>query len=81
MQPLGSSESGSLTPAIGGQTISIVYTPATGDPVTHTQTTADDGSYEDSFKPPAKQGPWRVQAHWAGNGDYLPADSSVCALD
>jgi hypothetical protein len=76
---LGSSESGSLAPPLGGQSISIVYTPASGNPVTHVQTTGDDGSYQDSFRSTGP-GRWHAQAHWAGNDQYLPADSPVCTL-
>jgi hypothetical protein len=25
-------------------------------------------------------GVWHVQAHWAGDNQYLPADSPICTL-
>jgi len=77
--PSGTSESGVLSPPLGGESVSIAYTPPSGDAVTHVQTTAGDGSYDDSFRPNGK-GPWHVQAHWSGNDQYLPADSGICTL-
>jgi hypothetical protein len=75
---MGLSDSGSLTPGLAGETITIVYTPTVGSPVTHAATTADGGSYSDSVR--LAPGQWVIQAHWAGDGSYLPADSSSCSL-
>lgn len=64
---------------MGGASVSIVYTPASGSPITHSTTTGDDGGYADSLLLPLV-GTWQVQAHWDGDGQYLPSDSPVCTL-
>jgi hypothetical protein len=68
-----------LTPPLGGETVSIVYTSPTGSTTTHTQTTDGAGTYTDTFKPTAT-GVWHVQSHWAGDSAYLTADSPTCTL-
>jgi len=75
----GLNASGTLTPALAGVSISIVYTAPSGSTITHTQTTDGSGGYSDSLRANAP-GVWHGQAHWAGDGTYLPADSSVCTF-
>jgi len=75
----GLTDGGSLSPAIGGTTISIVYTAPSGSTTTHDATTSDSGSYSDSFSLHGA-GVWHVQAHWAGDDQHLPSDSSVCTI-
>ncbi len=75
----GVTDSGTLSPAIAGASISIVYTPASGSAVTHTQSTDGSGGYSDGFAPTIP-GVWHVQAHWGGDETHLPSDSSVCTL-
>jgi hypothetical protein len=76
---LGAVNSGVLSPALAGESISVVYTSPPGDTTTHVKTTSAAGAYTDTFRLSAK-GVWHVQSHWAGNSKYLPADSPVCAL-
>jgi hypothetical protein len=66
-------------PAIGGTTVSIVYTPSSGSPVTHQVTTDGSGHYTDKFDPPTG-GTWQAQAHWPGDKTHLPSDSAVCTI-
>jgi hypothetical protein len=75
----GLNVSGVLGPALPGESISITYTAPTGSVVTHSATTGDDGSYADSLHV-LTRGTWHVQAHWDGNDQYLPADSSTCSV-
>jgi len=72
-------ESGALTPAIAGTTVSIVYTPSSGSAITRQATTDGSGAYADSFNP--GKGTWQVQSHWPGDGTHLPSDSPVCTLE
>ena len=75
----GAVVNGTLAPAIGGASVSIVYTSPTGSTMTHSAATDAGGHYSDSFTAAIK-GTWHVQAHWAGDGDHLPSDSGVCTL-
>ena len=72
-------DSGALTPALEGESISIVYTTPTGSTITHTQATSSAGTYSDTLKP-SIGGVWHVQAHWPGDDQHLPADSPACTL-
>ena len=76
---VGAVENGTLAPAVGGASVSIVYTSPTGATITHSVSTDGGGNYTDSFVAVVK-GTWHAQAHWAGDGDYLPSDSGVCTL-
>ena len=71
--------SGSLAPGLAGESISVVYTSPSGGTTTHVETTTAGGAYSDSFLM-NKKGVWHVQSHWAGNSEYLPADSPACTL-
>lgn len=75
----GLTASGTLGPALPGESISIAYTAPSGSFVTHSATTGDDGSYADSLHI-LTRGTWHVQAHWDGNDQFLPADSPVCSV-
>ena len=70
---------GVLSPPTPGTTITIVYTPPTGSPITHQAQTSSNGSYTDTFTPTTR-GIWHAQAHWAGDATYLPSDSSLCSF-
>jgi len=75
----GAVASGTLGPSIEGASVSIVYTSPKGSQITHTESTDGSGSYRDTFVPTVK-GTWHLQAHWPGDGTYLPSDSSECTL-
>jgi len=75
----GAASNGTLSPPLGQTTITIVYTPATGSPITHTVTTDATGNYTDQITL-TTIGLWQAQAHWTGNTTYLPATSAPCSF-
>jgi hypothetical protein len=66
--------SGTLTPALSGQTITLTYTKSGLPPVVRTVTTNPSGGYSDTYPPP-EAGSWTVQASFAGDANHEPATS------
>ena len=77
--PGSESVSGTLSPALGGATITVDYTAPDSTVTVDTVTTQSDGSYTDSFQP-MTEGAWSVQAHFAGNQTQTAADSPACSF-
>ncbi len=59
---------------IATRTITISYSLLGQTPTIHTQTTDSQGTYTDTFTP-NKPGQWTVQATFAGDSNYNPANS------
>ena len=68
---------GTLSPAFAGATIRVVYTRGQAAPVTQTATTAADGTWSDSYKPPAA-GTYSVQAFYDGDGGHEASQAAAC---
>lgn len=73
---------GSLTPAVGGSTVMVTYSPQSGSPIVHSVQTAADGSYSNSVTVNADQTyqTWTVQAHFDGDQARTPADAPSCTF-
>jgi parallel beta-helix repeat protein len=61
--------SGTISPALLGKNVTLIYKRPNGSTFNRTVTTGSDGSYSDSFKPDA-DGAWSVIASWDGDSAY-----------
>ncbi len=79
---LGLTASGTLTPAIAGSAVKVVFTPddmAVGPPVTLTIPTDAAGAWQAEVAPPAP-GTWTVAASFAGDAGRAAATAPSCAI-
>jgi hypothetical protein len=60
---------GSITPALAGEVITLIYTKPNATIIARSATTLSDGSYSDVYQPDAK-GSWTVKASWSGSTSY-----------
>ena len=68
---------GSITPAVGGLTITMTYTPPAGAAIQQTVTTTATGAFTDSVASMAP-GTWSAQASFGGTPAYAASTSAVC---
>jgi hypothetical protein len=66
----------SASGGLSGKTVIISYSLQGETPITHTQTTDNAGTYTDSSIPNGV-GKWFIQATFAGDSDYNPANSAT----
>ena len=74
--------SGTLTPAVAGSAVKVVFTPddmAAGPPVTRTATTDAAGAWQAEVAPPAP-GTWTVAASFAGDAGRSAATAPSCSI-
>lgn len=79
---LGLTASGTLTPAVAGSVVKVVFTPddvAVGPPVTLTIPTDAAGAWQAEVAPPAP-GTWTVAASFAGDAGRTAATASSCSV-
>jgi uncharacterized delta-60 repeat protein len=71
--------SGSLNPAVGGATISIVYEKPQGGTRDRTATTNSNGAFSDSSVSPDQSGKWKITASWDGDSTH-EGSSGSCSV-
>lgn len=72
--------SGSITPAMEGVTVTLMYKKPDDTTFDRTVTTASDGSYSDLYKP-TETGAWNVKASWKGDPEHEGASSQQLAFN
>jgi len=68
---------GSITPAVGGLTIMLTYTPPAGAAIQQSVTTTATGAFTDSVAS-MTPGTWSAQASFGGTPAYAASTSAVC---
>ena len=72
------SVSGTVTPAVGGTSVNLLYKTGLTE-VTRQVTTGTDGKYSDSYSP-STTGSWAVTASWLGNIQYSGSQSQAVSF-
>lgn len=70
---------GSLNPALTGETVRVAYTKPDASIVTRSVTTGAGGRFSDTFSPD-EVGVWSVVASWNGDAIYQEASSTPFTL-
>ena len=68
---------GTITPPVGGLTITMTYTPPAGATITQAVTTTATGAFSDSVAA-MTPGTWSAQASFGGTPAYTPSLSPAC---
>jgi Peptidase family C25/Propeptide_C25 len=71
---------GTLSPALAGQTISVTYTRPNGTTFTDNVTTDPNGTWSDTVGNPSPTGNWTIQSSYAGDATYAASSSSACTV-
>ena len=72
--------SGAISPAVSNVTVTLTYTKPDATTMDRTETTASDGSFNESYTPDTA-GSWSVKSSWAGNDNYLGSTSFNTTFD
>jgi hypothetical protein len=70
---------GTLAPAVAGNTIILTYQPPSGSPITRPTTTTAAGEYSDTYTPNIP-GSWLVTAYWSGDAFHEEATSPTVSF-
>lgn len=70
---------GTLSPAVEGVTVNLVYQPPSGSTIMRSVTTNAEGEYSDTYTPTVK-GSWTVTTSWGGDDTYEDATSSTASF-
>ncbi|MCW3988932.1 MAG: Ig-like domain-containing protein, partial [Candidatus Bathyarchaeota archaeon] len=71
--------SGSISPAVSGETVTYTYRKPDATTFTRTATTGSGGSFSDNYKPDAT-GSWSVKTSWEGDSTYKESTSETVSF-